>query len=149
MSDMGDEQARAQRAAPMLSYEDVGAAIDWLERVFGFRELEGERYTDDEGHVTHAELALEGALVMLGWPGPEYRGPARHAEECDVARRWLETPYVVDGVWIRVEDVDAHFERARAEGATILGELVDQPYGRLYRAADVEGHRWMFMRQAS
>jgi PhnB protein len=66
-----------------------------------------------------------------------------------VARRWLETPYVVDGVWIRVEDVDAHFERARAEGATILGELVDQPHGRLYRAADIEGHRWMFMRQAS
>ena len=51
---MGDEQARAQRAAPMLSYEDVGAAIEWLGRAFGFRELEDERYTDAEGRVTHA-----------------------------------------------------------------------------------------------
>jgi uncharacterized glyoxalase superfamily protein PhnB len=144
---MGDEQARAQRAAPMLSYEDVGAAIDWLVRVFGFHELPEERYADDEGRITHAELVLDGALVMLGWPGPEYRSPANHAKECDVARRWLDTPFVVDGVWIRVDDVQAHFERARAEGATILGDLVDEPYGTLYRAADLEGHRWMFMRQ--
>lgn len=144
---MGDEQARAQRAAPMLSYEDVGAAIEWLGLAFGFRELEDERYTDDEGHVTHAELVLDGAPVMLGWPGPEYRGQAKHAKECDVARRWLDKPCVVDGVWIRVDDVDAHFERARDAGATILGEPEDQHYGRLYRAADLEGHRWMFMRQ--
>ena len=146
---MGDEQARAQRAAPMLSYEDVSAAIEWLGRAFGFRELDDERYTDAEGHVTHAELILDGALVMLGWPGPEYVGPAKHAKECDVARRWLNTPYVVDGVWIRVDEVDAHFEHARDAGATILGEPVDQPYGRSYRAADLEGHRWMFMRQTT
>ena len=132
----------------MLSYEDVGAAIEWLGAAFGFRELEEDRYTDDEGRITHAELALDGALVMLGWPGAAYRGPANHAKECDVARGWLDTPYVIDGVWIRVDDVDAHFERARRAGATILGELEDQPYGRLYRAADPEGHRWMFMQQA-
>jgi PhnB protein len=133
----------------MLSYEDVGAAIEWLERAFGFREHADQRYTDDEGRVTHAELDLDGAAVMLGWPGPEHRSPKRHAEECEPARRWLDTPYVVDGAWIRVDDLDGHFERARSQGATILGEPVDQPYGRLYRAADLEGHRWMFMRPAS
>jgi len=85
MSDKEDEQARAQRAAPMLSYEDVGAAIEWLERAFGFRERADQRYTDDEGRVTHAELDLDGAMVMLGWPGPEYRSPKRHAEECEQA----------------------------------------------------------------
>jgi len=37
----------------MVSYEDVGAAIDWLSSAFGFRES-GERYSDDEGRVTHA-----------------------------------------------------------------------------------------------
>lgn len=134
----------AQRAIPMISYEDVGAAVDWLGTAFGFRES-GERYTDDEGHVTHAELELDGASVMLGWPGPEYRNPAHHAQDCEQAARWLSTPWVIDGVHVEVEDVDAHYERASAAGATILRELEEQPFGRLYAAADPEGHRWMFM----
>ena len=134
----------AQRAIPMISYEDVGAAVDWLGTAFGFRES-GERYTDDEGHVTHAELELDGASVMLGWPGPEYRSPAHHAQDCEQAARWLSTPWVIDGVHVEVEDIDAHYERASAAGATILRELEEQPFGRLYAAADPEGHRWMFM----
>jgi PhnB protein len=133
-----------QRATPMLSYEDVAAAIDWLGAAFGFRE-EGPRYTDPDGRVTHAGLQLDGASVMLGWPGPDYRSPAHHAEECEQARRWLATPWVIDGVHVSVDDVDAHCERARAAGATILREPEDQPVGRLYSAADLEGHRWMFM----
>lgn len=132
----------------MLSYEDVGAAIAWLEEAFGFHELEADRFTDDDGHITHAELVLDGGLVMLGWPGAEYRGPTNHAKECHVARRWLDTPYVVDGVWIRVDDVDAHLERARDAGAAILRGIEERPFGRLYVAADPEGHRWMFMQQA-
>ena len=132
----------------MLSYEDVAAAIDWLEKAFGFRE-QGERYADAEGRVTHAELGLDGASVMLGWPGPDYRSPARHAEECEQARRWLATPWVIDGVHVSVDDVDRHFDRARAAGATILREPEDLPFGRLYSAADLEGHRWMFMQPAA
>ena len=130
----------------MLSYEDVGSAIDWLSRAFGFREG-GERYSDDEGRVTHVELELDGALVMLGWPGPDYRNPRRHAAECDQARKWLEVPYIVDGVLIYVDDVDAHCERARGAGATILREPKTESYGRLYNAADLEGHRWMFFQE--
>lgn len=137
----------AQRAVPMISYEDVGAAVDWLCAAFGFRESD-ERYTDDEGRVTHAELELDGATVMLGWPGPAYRSPARHAGECEQAARWLATPWVIDGVQVEVDDIDAHLERARAAGATILRELEDQPFGRLYSAADIEGHRWMFVQPA-
>jgi len=128
----------------MISYEDVGAAVDWLGTAFGFRESD-ERYTDDQGHVTHAELELDGATVMLGWPGPDYRSPAHHAQDCEQAARWLSTPWVIDGVHVEVADVDAHHERARASGATILRELEDLPFGRLYAAADLEGHRWMFM----
>jgi PhnB protein len=41
--------------------------------------------------------------------------------------------------------VDEHFARARAAGATMLSEIEGNPYGRLYRAEDVEGHRWMFV----
>jgi uncharacterized glyoxalase superfamily protein PhnB len=137
-----------QRAVPFISYENVGAAVNWLTDVFGFRER-GERYTDSDGTVTHAELELEGAVIMLGWPGPEYRGPAKHAEECEQARRWLEPRNVVDGVLVYVDDVDAHYEQARARGATILREPQDEPYGRLYNAADPEGHRWMFMQAPS
>jgi len=132
------------RAVPMLSYEDVGAAIDWLGKAFGFEES-GQRFSDDEGRVTHAELSLDGATVFLGWPGPDYRGPKRMAEESQRVARLLETPWVFDGVQVEVSDLDAHFERARAGGAQILREPEDQPFGRLYSAADLEGHRWMFM----
>jgi uncharacterized glyoxalase superfamily protein PhnB len=136
--------AITQRAVPMLSYEDVGAAVDWLARAFGFRER-GPRYTDADGKVTHAEVELDGAVVMLGWPGPDYQGPARHVEVCEPARRWSAVPWVVDGVLVYVEDLDRHLEQARSAGATILGEPEDEPFGRLFRAADLEGHRWMFM----
>ena len=135
---------RVQRAVPMLSYENVAAAIDWLGTAFGFEER-GERYTEPDGTVTHAELELGGARVMLGWPGPDYRSPARHAEECEQAHRWLEVPCIIDGVLVYVADVDAHCERARVAGAKILREPKDEPYGRFYNAADLEGHRWMFM----
>jgi len=128
----------------MLSYEDVGAAIDWLGEAFGFRES-GQRFSDDEGRVTHAELSLDGATVFLGWPGPDYRGPKRLAEESERVARLLQTPWVFDGVQVEVSDVNAHFERARTAGAEILRELEDLPFGRLYSAADPEGHRWMFM----
>jgi uncharacterized glyoxalase superfamily protein PhnB len=134
-----------QRAVPFLSYEDVGAAADWLTRVFGFEER-ADRYYDSEGRVTHAELELDGAIVMLGWPGPEYRSPKSHGADCEQARKWLEPPNVVDGVLVYVDDLDAHCERAHAAGATILREPAEEPYGKLYSAADIEGHRWMFMR---
>jgi uncharacterized glyoxalase superfamily protein PhnB len=98
--------------------------------------------------VTHAELSLDGATVMLGWPGPDYHSPKHHAAECEQAARWLATPWVVDGVQVEVDDVDAHYHRARASGATILREPEDLPFGRLYSAADLEGHRWMFMQPA-
>jgi PhnB protein len=51
---------------------------------------------------------------------------------------------VIDGVLVHVDDVDAHFERAKEAGATILTEPEDTANGRLYRAEDLEGHRWMF-----
>jgi uncharacterized glyoxalase superfamily protein PhnB len=133
-----------QTTVPMLTYEDVAAAADWLCSAFGFRES-GERYTDDEGRVTHAELSFGDGEVMLGFASPHYRSPRRHAAECEHAARWLDNPYVVDGVLVHVDELDAHLERARAAGADILRGPDDQPFGRLYAAADVEGHRWMFV----
>jgi uncharacterized glyoxalase superfamily protein PhnB len=92
------------------------------------------------------ELSLDGARVFLGWPGPDYRSPRHHAEICEESRRWLATPWVIDGVLIEVADVDAHHATAVDAGAEILREPEDLPVGRLYAAADPEGHRWMFHR---
>jgi uncharacterized glyoxalase superfamily protein PhnB len=133
-----------QRIVPMLSYEDAGRAADWIVEAFGFEEV--ERY-EDERTVTHVTLKLGDGTVYLGNPGPDYRGPRRLAETCEAARRMLETPYVVDGVTVQVDDVEAHYERARAAGATILTELEDNPGigQRQYRVEDIEGHRWMFV----
>jgi PhnB protein len=128
----------------MLSYENVAAAVEWLGRAFGFQER-GERYTEASGTVTHAEVELENAVVMLGWPGPDYQSPAHHAEVCEHARKWSAVPFIVDGVLVYVGDLDRHYRQAKAAGATILREPKEEPYGRLYNAADHEGHRWMFM----
>jgi uncharacterized glyoxalase superfamily protein PhnB len=127
----------------MLSYEDVGRAADWITKAFGFEEL--ERF-DFEDRIAHVTLALDGAIVFLGSPGTNYKSPKTLAGECEPVRQMLETPYVVDGVMVYVDDVDAHFERARGAGATMLSELENNPAvgQRQYRAEDVEGHRWMF-----
>jgi uncharacterized glyoxalase superfamily protein PhnB len=135
---------------PAISYEDVASAVAFLERAFGFEEDASQRYADDAGTINHAELRTpRGGIVYLGNPGPEYHGPKRHAANCEEAAGWLALPYNIDGVVVVVDDVDAHCERARRNGATILREPKTEEYGRLYNAADVEGHRWMFMQAAS
>ena len=131
-----------QVVTPMLSYADPGAAADWLVRGFGFTET--FRLTEDDGTVGHVDLELGGGHIMLGCPSPHYVGPREHAERCEDARRWRDHPYVVDGVHVIVEDLDAHLARARAAGATILSEPEEGHGQRLYRAEDLDGHRWMF-----
>jgi uncharacterized glyoxalase superfamily protein PhnB len=130
------------RVIPMLAYEDGPAALGWLVKAFGFRER--MRLTDEDGTLGHGELELGDGVVMLATPTPDYQGPRRHREACEAARKWSEVPWVIDGVLVHVDDVDAHFERAKEAGATILTEPKDTANGRLYRAEDLEGHRWMF-----
>lgn len=134
-----------QNIIPMIAYEDTPAAMDWLVRAFGFREV--MRMTTPEGLVEHGELELSGERVMVATPTLDYRSPAHHAAECEATRRWLAVPYVVDGILVYVDDVDSHFTRAKVEGAQILSEVEDNPPGRLYRVADIEGHRWMFIQR--
>jgi len=135
-----------QRIIPMIAYEDAAAAIDWLTEAFGFEERRDSRYTDANGVVVHAELERDGAIVMLATPNADYRGPKRHRESCEEARRWQDNPWVIDGLFVTVDDIDAHHARAEAAGATViraLGENEDAGM-RLYTAEDLEGHRWMF-----
>jgi PhnB protein len=132
----------SQAVFPFISYEDAGAAMDWLASAFGFHET--LRLKDEQGRVVHGELELSGGVVMVATPTPDYQSPKRHAASCEAARRWSAVPWVIDGVLVLVDDVDAHFARARSAGATILSGIEDGGAGRQYRAADLEGHRWMF-----
>jgi uncharacterized glyoxalase superfamily protein PhnB len=133
------------RVIPMLAYEDGAAAIDWLVKAFGFEER--LRFTEDNGTISHAELTTDGGgLIMLATPTPDYVSPKRLRETSAEARKMAEVPFVIDGVLVDVDDVDAHFARAKEAGATILSEPEDVPdVGvRHYRVEDPEGHRWMF-----
>jgi PhnB protein len=122
---------RYPTVTPYLLYEDVPAAIEWLERAFGFQER--LRYAADDGTVNHAEMrVIRDGVVMLGHPGPDYRDP-RHSGGGTAL------------VHVMVDDVDAHAERARAAGAHILREPADQEYGdRRYDVEDLAGHVWSF-----
>src|SRR4051794_26302483 len=115
--------------APYVFYEDVGAAIDFLVRAFGFRER--MRMTGDDRTILHAEVELGDGVVMMGCP-PDYRNPKRLGQ-------------VTVGMYVRVDDVDSHYERAKAAGAEIERPPSDQNYGdRNYGAIDPEGHQWWF-----
>jgi uncharacterized glyoxalase superfamily protein PhnB len=119
-----------QTVTPYLLYEDVAAAIDWLGRAFGFEER--LRFADEEGTVTHAELALGDGVLYLGHPGPGYRSPKHVGSSSHL-------------VHVYVDDVDAHHAHAVEAGATIHLEPEDTPYGdRRYDAEDLEGQRWSF-----
>lgn len=114
---------------PVLVYEDVGKAIDWLCGAFGFTER--LRAAGPGGSISHAQLAIAEGALMLGRQGSEFRPPRPN----EVSQ------YVV----VHVEDVDRHFERAKQRGARILKPPADMPFGeRQYTAEDLAGYRWTF-----
>jgi uncharacterized glyoxalase superfamily protein PhnB len=127
---------------PMISYEDGIAALEWLGKAFGFRET--SRLTGPDGRLSHGEMEAGDGLIMLASPTPDYRSPKRHREICEQARMWSAVPWIIDGVLVYVDDLDRHFKRAKAAGATILSDIEEGPPGRRYRAEDLEGHRWFF-----
>jgi uncharacterized glyoxalase superfamily protein PhnB len=135
-----------QRVVPFIGYEDAAAAIEWLERAFGFVENRSERH-EEKGAITHAELELDGATIYLSTPSG-YASPRSVRAESELARRAYDNPWVIDGHFVRVDDLDAHHERAVAAGAAILREPEEPGIGfRIYTAEDPEGHRWMFGQQ--
>jgi uncharacterized glyoxalase superfamily protein PhnB len=118
------------RITPYLLYQDVDAALEWLTTTCGF--TEDVRMPGPEGKAVHAEARLGDGVVMMGNPGPDYQNPKRRGGATQL-------------VYVYVDDVDKHFETARAAGAHILNEPADQFYGdRTYGAEDPEGHQWSF-----
>jgi uncharacterized glyoxalase superfamily protein PhnB len=130
---------------PMLSYENCVAALDWLARAFSFRER--VRMPAPDGRIGHAEMETDHGVIMVASGPAGYESPTTRSERYERTREWLKTPWAVDGVLVFVDHVNAHYERAQAAGAKILSPPEDAPYGRLYRAEDLEGHRWMFMQR--
>jgi uncharacterized glyoxalase superfamily protein PhnB len=135
----------AQRLVPFLGYADAAAAIDWLCAAFGATEDREARYTMPDGTIGHAELSFgEDATIYLSTPAA-YVDSRTHRESCETERRMHDNPWVIDGHFVEVDDVEAHFARAREHGASILREPEEPGIGyRIYTAEDLEGHRWMF-----
>jgi len=130
---------------PMIAYEDGPKAMDWLSSAFGFQER--TRMVGEDGRLSHGEMQAGEGVIMLATPTPDYQAPRRHRAECEPTQKWSSVPYIVDGVLVYVDDVNAHYARAKQRGATILSEPEADDYGKRYRAEDVEGHRWMFMQR--
>jgi uncharacterized glyoxalase superfamily protein PhnB len=113
-----------------LLYRDAGAAVDWLAKAFGL--AKGEVLAGADGRVSHASMTFGKALLMLGSPGPDFKGPRALG-------------HATVNLYVDVDDVDAHYARAVAAGARIIEETKETFYGaRRYGAEDLEGHRWYF-----
>lgn len=128
---------------PMIAYENGAAALDWLYPAFGFREV--ERMTEPDRTISHAEMEFADARIFLATRRRTMRvrgGTANPAGRRANGPRSRGSSMIF---LVRVDDLDAHFARSKAAGATILSEPEDAPVGRLYRAEDLEGHRWMFI----
>jgi PhnB protein len=130
---------------PMIAYEDGPKAMDWLSSAFGFKER--ARMLDKDGRLSHGEMEAGDGVIMLATPTPDYQAPRHHRESCEPAQKWSRVPYIVDGVLVYVDDIDAHFAQAKQNGAAIITAVEADQYGKRYRAEDLEGHRWMFMQR--
>jgi uncharacterized glyoxalase superfamily protein PhnB len=125
---MADEQT----VFPYLLYEDGEAAAAFLTEAFGFREV--DRATGAAGGM-HLEFETgRGGTIYAGQAPTGYRNPGA------VGRTAI--------VYVMVDGVDAHYERAKTAGATITEEPVDLPFGqRRYTCRDPQGHEWTFAQE--
>jgi uncharacterized glyoxalase superfamily protein PhnB len=119
---------------PTLRYRNAPAAIEWLCNVIGF--ARHAVYEGENGTIGHAELTLNGGMIMLG-----------SAKEDEYGRNF-KSPSELGGVetrsaYIVVPDADAVHARAVAAGAQIIRPLQDTSYGsREFAVKDPEGHSW-------
>jgi len=124
-----NRSAPSATVVPILIYEDLERAIDFLQGAFGFGERLRARERD--GRVGHAQMVIAEGAVMLGLQGGPFR-PPRPGE-------------VSQYVHVTVEDVDRHFQRAKEFGARIVAPPTDMTFGeRQYTAEDLGGHWWTF-----
>jgi uncharacterized glyoxalase superfamily protein PhnB len=127
------ESGRRPTIVPQVPYEDIRAALSFLERAFGFREIPTARFVGADGELLHATVEFGNSLVGVGGQG--------HHGAISPMSGGVESQFIS----VHVDDVDAHYRRAVAAGARIADELRDHSWGeRTYWALDLEGHRWRF-----
>lgn len=119
---------------PHILYRDVAEATEWLTRVFGFREH--YHYNDADGTISGAQMHLGDAWIMLK------RAQAGRSVPATLG-------YGTQSLTIFVDNVEAHFRRAKLERATFVEDLHETIYGELqYGVIDLDGHHWLFSRHA-
>ncbi|RBP02111.1 putative glyoxalase superfamily protein PhnB [Roseiarcus fermentans] len=121
---------RPPQIIPYLFYRDVSAALVFLTRAFGFEE--DMRHGTASGGL-HAQASLQGQVVMMGQGGGGYS-----------VKSPLDAGAATMGVFVYIDDVDRHYQVAKAAGAEIVEPPKDVEYGRTYWANDPEGHPWFF-----
>lgn len=125
---------------PNLWYKDAPAAIDFLCRAFGFDKH--AVYADDEDPeiIHHAELVRDGHMVMLS----SYGGDSEFSRKSKLLHP-QDAGGNTQSIYIVLDDVDDHADRAQKAGAKIILAPADQDYGgRVYSALDPEGYAWSF-----
>jgi uncharacterized glyoxalase superfamily protein PhnB len=117
---------------PHVVYLDVDGAVKWLGQVFGFE----EHYRYGGEPVSGAQMHLGKAWIMLTRPGERRASPA-------------QVGVGTQSLTVFVEEIEAHFGKAKSAGAQIVEDLHETVYGELqYAALDLEGHHWLFSRHA-
>ncbi len=119
---------------PALRYRNAPAAIEWLCRVLGF--ARHAVYENPDGTIAHAELTLNGGMIMLGSTKDDEYG-SRFRSPDEAGEMETRSAYVV------VADADIVYARAQAAGAAFLRPIQDMDYGsREFTVMDPEGHSW-------
>ena len=106
------EPRRRPTIVPQVPYEDIGAALSFLERAFGFSEIPASRTVSEDGVIpTHVEFG--DGVIGIGTQGAHGALSPKSAG--------IESQYIS----VYVADVDAHYQRAVAAGARIANRLRD------------------------
>lgn len=103
---------------------------------------------NDKGVLEHGELVFGDGLIMLATPTPDYQSPKHHRSTCIQAAKWNESPYIINGLLVYVDDVQQHFEHSKSAGANLLSDIEIGGPGSRYSVEDLEGQRWMFMQKS-
>jgi len=128
-----DDPFRRPALTSGVFYKAPLAALDWLEKAFGFER--SMVITDTDGNLAHSQMRFGDGLVHVGSEWADYIASPASAGGKNT-----------QSIHVQLKDgIDAHCARARAAGAVILQEPTNQFYGdRTYRARDPEGHVWTF-----